>query len=225
LERGAEQHRHADAGLHVAGGVRCRQGDDVLLRQGAGDSGPEDPEAGCEVRVLTTRLVPAPFIVAYGLSGSAALMYEVVWTRLLTQQMGQAVSAVATVLAAFMGGMAAGAVIGGSLVARRSPAQAARLYGYIEFIVAACALAVPAGLASLHPLLAAAYADGEGGLSFGIVRACSVVALLGVPAAALGATFPVASRWAIVDPRRRAGAAGGLYAANTLGAAAGAALA
>ena len=152
-------------------------------------------------------------------------MYEVVWTRLLTQQMGQAVSAVATVLAAFMGGMAAGAVIGGSLVARRSPAQAARLYGYIEFIVAACALAVPAGLASLHPLLAAAYADGEGGLSFGIVRACSVVALLGVPAAALGATFPVASRWAIVDPRRRAGAAGGLYAANTLGAAAGAALA
>ena len=51
----------------------------------------------------------ALFVLVYLLSGAAALVYEVVWARLLTLQMGSTVTAVGTVLAAFMGGMARGA--------------------------------------------------------------------------------------------------------------------
>src|SRR5471032_675880 len=46
------------------------------------------------------------FLVVYGLSGAAALLYEVIWLRLLTLSMGHTAVAVGTVLAAFMGGLA-----------------------------------------------------------------------------------------------------------------------
>ena len=46
-------------------------------------------------------------------SGAAALVYEVAWTRLLTLQLGHTVAAASTVLAAFMGGLAIGAWIAG----------------------------------------------------------------------------------------------------------------
>ena len=49
--------------------------------------------------------------------------------------------------------------------------------------------------------------------------------LLCVPAAGMGATFPIASRWIVRASSTAARDAGGLYAANTLGAAAGAVLA
>ena len=45
----------------------------------------------------------ALFVLVYLLSGAAALIYEVVWARLLTLHMGSTVTAVGTVLAAFMG--------------------------------------------------------------------------------------------------------------------------
>src|SRR5436309_3333682 len=48
------------------------------------------------------------FALLYAASGAAALVYEVAWTRLLTLQLGHTVAAASTVLAAFMGGLAAG---------------------------------------------------------------------------------------------------------------------
>ena len=51
------------------------------------------------------------------------------------------------------------------------------------------------------------------------------VLLLCVPAACMGATFPIASRWIVRTASTAAQDAGGLYAANTLGAAAGAVMA
>src|SRR2546422_7135108 len=53
------------------------------------------------------------FVLLYACSGAAALVYEVVWTRLLTLQLGHTVAAASTVLAAFMGGLAIGAWIAG----------------------------------------------------------------------------------------------------------------
>jgi spermidine synthase len=162
------------------------------------------------------------FLFIYALSGCAALVYEVIWSRLLTLHIGHTVAAVSTVLAAFLGGMALGALGGGALAARRPPRDALRLYAWLELAIAASALAVPAVLAASRPMLAAAYADGNGGFQFALVRIVTAMFVVGVPAAAMGATFPVAARW-IVDRAERAGAAaGGLYAANTVGAAVGA---
>ena len=66
------------------------------------------------------------FVAFYAVSGAAALIYEVTWTRLLTMQMGNTVAAASTVLAAFMCGLAVGAWLAGRFPA----AQSRRLYLY-----------------------------------------------------------------------------------------------
>jgi spermidine synthase len=184
------------------------------------------------------------FVVLYAASGAAALVYEITWTRLLTLQMGQTVAAVSTVLAAFMGGLAAGSWVGVRLDRRTSGSQPAgraslRAYAALEILVALFALALPAMLASFVPVLAWAYDDALSPGRFGIVRTVLCTGLLGVPAAAMGATFPIAATWFATRsmtekpggreplPRRAPGgvsaaAAGALYAANTAGAAIGA---
>jgi spermidine synthase len=155
------------------------------------------------------------FVLLYTASGAAALVYEVTWTRLLTLQLGHTVAAASTVLAAFMGGLAIGAWIAGR---RRLPSL--RAYAILELVVAAAALLLPFALAAFVPVLAWAYADGTGSASFAIVRVLISLVLVGIPAAAMGATFPIAAEW--FARGRDPNAAGVLYAANTAGAATGA---
>ena len=64
------------------------------------------------------------FLAAYVCSGLAGLIYEVAWTRLLTLYMGHTTAAASTVVAAFMGGLGAGAAIGGRFATRFSRRQA-----------------------------------------------------------------------------------------------------
>src|SRR5206468_12092736 len=68
------------------------------------------------------------------------------------------------------------------------------------------------------PALAWAYADGAAPARFALIRVLISLALVGVPAAAMGATFPIATNWFARD----AADTGLLYAANTAGAAVGA---
>src|SRR5215510_16593325 len=89
------------------------------------------------------------FVVLYTMSGAAALIYEVTWTRLLTLQMGHTVAAVSTVLAAFMGGLAIGAWIAGRFAALRS--QRLRAYAALEILIALMAIALPLMLRATHP--------------------------------------------------------------------------
>src|SRR4051812_17246937 len=158
------------------------------------------------------------FILLYAASGAAALVYEVTWTRQLTLQLGHTVAAASTVLAAFMGGLAIGAWAAG----RRSAASL-RTYALLELGVAATALVLPTALAASVPLLARAYADGRAPAMFAVVRVAVSLLLVGIPAAAMGATFPIATAWFTgTGARGNASAAASLYAANTTGAAAGA---
>jgi spermidine synthase len=166
-----------------------------------------------------------PFLLLFALSGAAALVYEVVWTRLLALQVGHGLAAASTVLAAFMGGLAIGAAAGGRVGQRMTPQQALRGYAVLEAAIAAVAFLLPLLLAALRPMLAALYDNGAGGLAFGAARLVSSLVLLSLPAAAMGATFPLASRWLVRSAARVSDDAGRLYAANTLGAAIGAVLA
>ena len=166
-----------------------------------------------------------PFLILFAVSGAAALIYEVVWTRLLTLYLGHGLAAASAVLAAFMGGLAAGAGIGGRIAGRYSPAKALRVYGGLEIAIAVLAMLMPLALMAARPILAASYADGAGGGTFAFLRVALSVLLLCVPAACMGATFPIASRWIVRMASTAAQDAGALYAANTLGAAAGAILA
>jgi len=165
------------------------------------------------------------FLFLFAVSGAAALIYEVVWTRLLTLHMGHGLAAASTVLAAFMGGLAAGAGAAGRYAGTMPARRALTMYAGLELAVGVLALLMPLALVAVRPLLGATYADGNGGTTFVFVRLASSVLLLCLPAACMGATFPIASRWMVRRAASAAEDAGSLYAANTLGAAAGAILA
>ena len=166
------------------------------------------------------------FLVLYLLSGAAALLYEVVWVRLLTLSMGHTARAVGIVLAAFMGGLAAGAWVAGRIAPSMAPARTLRLYAGLEAFIGACALLLPVLFALIRPLLPAVYADGADGPTFALTVALLSLLLLTVPTAAMGATYPLAVKWlGDRSERQVASYAGSLYAANTVGAAIGAAAA
>ena len=162
------------------------------------------------------------------------------WTRLLALQLGHTVAAASTVLAAFMGGLAIGAWLASSFDSRvwspptqelgqdrRLTLTPLRAYAALEILIAVTALVLPLALNAAIPALAWAYADGTAPGRFALVRVVISLALLGVPAAAMGATFPVAAAWSASQKRGReslssAASTGSLYAANTAGAALGA---
>ena len=175
------------------------------------------------------------FVALYLLSGAASLLYEVAWLRLLTMTMGHTTGAVGAVLAAFMGGLAIGAWVAGRFTDALPPSRALRIYAALEGVVALCALAMPFAIGALTPLLEWAYADGAGGALFGIVRLAASISLIALPGAAMGASFPVGvCAVSAVGAKGAKGATGAmgakgardvaeLYAANTVGAAIGAA--
>ena len=174
---------------------------------------------------------PRPFVLLYLLSGAAALLYEVAWLRLLTLSMGHTTAAVGAVLAAFMGGLAIGAAVGGRATSALAPRRALRMYAALEVTIALCALVMPAALAAMRPLLAWAYANGSGGMLFDAVRLTVSIVLIAIPAAAMGASFPIGvvavrdAGFGIRDSKNSGSQdAGTLYAMNTIGAALGAAL-
>src|SRR5262249_22274796 len=160
-------------------------------------------------------------LAAAVLSGSAALVYEVVWLRMLGLVVGHAVDALAGVLAAFMAGLAIGAAFFGRLAGRvlRPLAACALLEGGIAAYAALLPWAVTAlPLASL-PLGRAL------GLTYGgwsLTQTTLASALLLPPTALMGGTLPLLSQAAGSGRAAAARVAGGLYALNTCGAVLGA---
>jgi spermidine synthase len=165
------------------------------------------------------------FLVAYTCSGFAGLIYEVSWTRLLTLHIGHTTAAASAVVAAFLGGLAVGASAGGPLASRLSPRQSLQAYIALEIAVVFAAALLPFELSALTPLLRWAYADGEPGLLFPIIRIVACLLMVFVPALALGATFPLSIRWFSEGSQKPARQGSVLYFLNTVGAAAGALLA
>ena len=168
-------------------------------------------------------LVPLPawarpvVLSFFFLSGASGLVYEVIWTRMLLTVFGATLYAVATVLAAFMGGLALGSVLGGRVADRlRRPLL---WYGAIEVLVAGTALAVPFGLRLFDPLYRAIYAAGESSfLTLSLVRFAVSFTVLLVPTTCMGATLPLLSRFMVRRQDRVGGGIGALYAVNTAGA-------
>ncbi|MCX7011976.1 MAG: fused MFS/spermidine synthase [Candidatus Sumerlaeota bacterium] len=150
-------------------------------------------------------------------SGAAGLIYEVVWSRLLTQVFGATLLAVSTVLASFMGGLALGsALLGAASDRMRRPL---RFYAFLELGIAAGSLLVPLLLRLLEN--AAAPVLGNFAIAFAVrnlVLFCVTFIVLLVPTTLMGATLPVLSRF-LVHRRESLGLnVGGLYSANTFGA-------
>ncbi len=153
-------------------------------------------------------------------SGAAALVLEVSWFRRIAQLAGATSVALGAVLAAVIGGMAAGAWLLGRY-ADRTP-RPLRLYATLEAGVVLSALVSPwllDGSAGVHIALQRALGDHPTLLAAARFVFCTI--LLAPPALFLGGTLPAAAAALRAPPDRLGRDLGWLYAANTFGAVAG----
>jgi spermidine synthase len=161
-------------------------------------------------------------LVVYGaiaISGFCALAAEVIWTRLLALLFGATVYAFSLILAVFLFGLGIGSTVGAELARRLEPRRA---FGWSQWLlVAATAWAAHELSVSLPywPINPAISVDIWLDFRLDVLRTAWAV----LPAAVLwGASFPLAVACAAragQDPGRLVGA---VYAANTIGAVAGA---
>ncbi len=160
------------------------------------------------------------------LSGAAALVYQTAWTRQFALIFGTSELAVATVLAAYMAGLALGAW----LIEKWLPRITRPIFAYavLELGIAASAVVlVPLLLAGGHYALLALFggqpsppsSDQVGTSLWYLVAAFITLAL---PTTLMGATLPLLARHAVHDRSQIGQRIGLLYASNTFGAVLGA---
>lgn len=157
-------------------------------------------------------------------SGVASLVYQIVWMRRLVLVFGSATLATSTVLAVFLGGLAVGAWLWGR-VADRHAGRALTIYGLVETAIGLYALASPWAFRGMERVYLALYPGLESrpGWYAGVQFMLSALVIL-PPAALMGGTLPLLARRVTVGVDHVQGVAA-LYGWNTMGAAAGAALA
>jgi len=164
-------------------------------------------------------LVPLFFV-----SGATALIYQTLWARQLHHVFGTSTFAIATVLSAFMAGLA----IGGFWMGRRADSVGAplQLYGWFEAGIGLYALVFPVLVDGITPLYLQAWQLWEPPpVVFGLIQFGLVGVTLLVPTALMGATLPLLARFATSRLGTAGDRVGTLYGVNTLGAVFGTALA
>ena len=163
----------------------------------------------------------APLLLLFFLSGVSALVYQVLWMRLLALVFGVTVHAASTVLAAFMTGLAVGSAVAGRLSDRvRRPLV---IFAVAEALVAAAALATPLGLKAVEALYVRLYPPlSDWPVLVGFVRLLLSFAVLVVPTTLMGATLPLVVKSALARGTILGRQVSLLYACNTGGAVVGA---
>ncbi len=160
-------------------------------------------------------------VACFVLSGFAALLYQTAWMRQFSVVFGTSELAVATVLSAYMAGLALGAAIAGRYVDRIT--RPVLFYGLLEAGVAVSALAVPLLLALANVLYVSMLgsqpeppdASGLGQSLFYLVVAFIVLA---IPTGCMGATLPLLTKYVVRSKDQIGPRVGMLYAFNTVGA-------
>jgi spermidine synthase len=159
-------------------------------------------------------------LLCFLFSGATALVYQTAWTREFAFVFGTSDLAVATVLAAYMGGLTVGAALAARFTSRvRRPVL---VYGALELGIGVSAFLVPAALRLATPLYVALFGGSDafeiGGLTTALFYvACSFVILM-LPTAFMGATLPLLARHAVHSESQLGSRVGALYATNTAGA-------
>jgi spermidine synthase len=166
-----------------------------------------------------TRLI-AVLSALFFLSGTSALIYQVLWLRLLGLVFGVTVYAASTVWAVFMAGLAVGSILGGRAADRvRRPLV---WLGLAEALIGVTALATPPVLDLLQRIYAGLHSSASGSPALLIaVRLAMSFAVLIVPSSLMGATLPLVVKSSLFGAEGLGPRVGVLYATNTAGAIAG----
>ena len=150
-------------------------------------------------------------------SGAAGLIYQVVWTRMLSQIFGNTTYAIATVLSAFMAGLAIGSYWFGKIADRGK--NDFLLYGILEAGVGVYGFLVPWFFAGAQKVYGPIFSLNESHpFLFNLFLFFLSFVLLVFPTLLMGATLPVLSRFFVRSFAQFGRRVGDLYATNTLGA-------
>ncbi len=157
------------------------------------------------------------------LSGAAALIDEIVWSRQLVLVFGNTTQAVSAILTGFFGGMALGSAVGGRIADRiRAPL---RMYGLLELGLVVVVLVTPISFRLIGQLYRGIYPGLEDAPQvLALVRVVLAVLALAPATVLMGATLPTLTRH-LTRTAELSSAFSRLYAANTIGAIAGTAVA
>ncbi len=145
-------------------------------------------------------------------SGCAALIYQVIWQRMLFTIFGVDLESVTIIVSVFMFGLGVGALIGGVL-ADRFTTRLLSLYIGIELGVAIFGFLSPEIITTMGAALAS---------SSEFVTALACFFILAIPTILMGATFPILVTHVYAVDKNIGRSVGGLYFFNTLGGALGA---
>ena len=150
-------------------------------------------------------------------SGLSALVYQVLWLRMLGWVFGVTIYAASAVWATFMAGLAIGSYVAGMAGDRvRNPLRA---FGATEILIGVTALGTPRLLEALQQLYVQLYPslpDGLGALTF--ARLIMAFAVLIVPTVLMGATLPLVLKASTFRSSSLAEQVGLLYGSNAFGA-------
>jgi MFS family permease len=153
-------------------------------------------------------------------SGISGLIYEVVWTRLLTSILGNTIYAVSIVLSAFMAGLSIGSLIAGRYIDARK--DSLKIYALLELCIGVTGFCLTLILNQTGPLYIWIHHALSGhGIFLSLGRYLFAFIILAVPTTLMGATLPVLSKFAVDRMSIIGMTVGMLYAVNTFGAAAG----
>ena len=155
------------------------------------------------------RRAPAWLAPAFFLSGSAALMYQVVWQRVLFASFGINIEAVTVVVTAFLVGLGVGSIVGGEL-ARSSTRPTLLVFGLVELLIGAFGVTSVRLFRATAVITAAWSPAATAGLTFVLVLA---------PTMLMGATLPLLVAYLVRIDANVGRSVGLLYFVNTAGSA------
>lgn len=155
--------------------------------------------------------------VAFGLSGYAAMMYQLGWTRGLVLSIGSSTYSFAIILTAFLASLGLGSLVYKQVMRGRSP-DVVHL-AYLQFAIALSGLAATVFIGQLPQIMVKAIPA----LDFNFLKILLFdflicVALMVVPTLAMGLTFPLVTHLYTDRLSSLGKRLGEAYAANTLGA-------
>ncbi len=160
-------------------------------------------------------------LLCFFLSGVAGLAYQVAWTKALGLVFGHTVYAITTVLAAFMGGLAAGSAVLGRWGERHSHPIA--LYAWIELLIGATGALSLVGLNAVRSLYLLAYHAAPDSTPFLVaLRFLASILVLFIPTFLMGGTLPILTAGVTRSSAELGTRLGRLYWINTAGALVGA---
>lgn len=161
-------------------------------------------------------------LVCFFLSGLTALIYEIIWMRMISEVIGGAPFAVSAILFVFMGGMGAGSYLASRRIDNIDTSRLIGTYGALELAIGVYAFFVPLILLFFKFFYGILYNALSGHpFIYNLFIFAGALLLLGIPTLCMGATLPILCRFYVVRLSHLGTHTGRLYGLNTIGAAAG----